>query len=569
MNNRSIADIFKKTANLSEVHELNQYKIKGLNVAAYKIEQLDTSLADLDSTQISQLDGIGKSISEKIKEILEFGITQELNDLIAQTPPGILDIMTIPGCGPKKVAVIWKQGHIEDVNALLEACQDGSLSALKGFGDKTVISIKQAIEFRMENHGKLHYAKAEILANSLIEALSNQFSDIKISTTGQLRRQMEVIDNLDFLISGFEIDEIEGFMQSMPGVELTKQKSSPFILRGVFSEFFTPFTLRFCEVQAYTNTLIRLTGSQAHLNSILSSGQTIAQVLRGKIFDSEEAFYKNIGLHTPPPEMREGINELRPIEKTGFNLVEYADLKGILHNHSTYSDGKNTLREMAEYCKELGYEYLGISDHSKTAFYAGGLTEDQIFAQHEEIDTINKDLSPFKVLKGIESDILSDGSLDYSQEVLASFDFIVASIHSGYNMSEEQATARLIKAIENPFTTILGHPTARLLLEREGYPVNHHKIIDACAANDVILEINASPYRLDVDWRHIPYALEKGVLLSINPDAHDMKGYHNMRYGWITGRKGGLTKDSTFNALGLNDMLAHLSKKQSAITTHL
>jgi DNA polymerase (family 10) len=245
------------------------------------------------------------------------------------------------------------------------------------------------------------------------------------------------------------------------------------------------------------------------------------------------------------------------------DVVEYKHLKGILHNHSTYSDGKNTLEEMALYCKELGFEYLGISDHSKSAFYANGLYEEKVRKQQEEVDRLNKKLAPFRIFKGIESDILHDGSLDYDAPVLASFDFIVASVHSGLKMDEQKATQRLVRAVENPYTTILGHPTGRLLLRREGYPINHKKVIDACAANGVVIEINANPWRLDMDWHWVPYALEKGVMISINPDAHQRDGYHDMVYGLHVARKGGLLRHMTFNALSAEEIEHYFIKKKS------
>jgi DNA polymerase (family 10) len=265
--------------------------------------------------------------------------------------------------------------------------------------------------------------------------------------------------------------------------------------------------------------------------------------------------------------MREGEFEFDWIQKhNNDQLVTWDSLKGILHNHSTYSDGKNTLAEMANYCRELGFEYLGIADHSKTASYARGLNEVRVAEQHAEIDQLNAQYAlgdkPFKILKGIESDILGDGSLDYDEEVLKNFDYIVASVHQNLKMTEEKAMYRLIKAIENPYTTILGHPTGRLLLSRAGYPVDHYKLIDACAANGVVIEINASPYRLDLDWRYIQYALEKNVKLSINPDAHEKEGYFDMHFGVANARKGGLTADMTFNALSLSEMEVYLSGRK-------
>ncbi len=271
-------------------------------------------------------------------------------------------------------------------------------------------------------------------------------------------------------------------------------------------------------------------------------------------YKTEEEIYQALKLQYIEPELREGLNEVEFAKENKIpKLIELSDLKGILHNHSTYSDGVHSLKEMADYCKELGYQYLGICDHSKSAFYAQGLNEERVWQQQMEIAKLNKGYGDsFKILSGIESDILNDGNLDYAEDVLKTFDFIVASVHSNLKMTEEKATERLIKAIENPYTSILGHPTGRLLLARPGYPINHKKVIDACAANKVSMELNAHPYRLDIDWRWIWYCLEKNVMVSINPDAHHMEGYHDMKYGVCVARKGMLTKEMCLNALDLD-----------------
>jgi DNA polymerase (family 10) len=282
--------------------------------------------------------------------------------------------------------------------------------------------------------------------------------------------------------------------------------------------------------------------------------------------DSEESVYKEFKTPKLIPELREGSFELQyDLENIPPSLLMLQDLNGPFHNHSNYSDGKNTIRQLTEYCIKQGYEYLGLSDHSKSAFYANGLQEFQIKKQHEEIDQLNQEFAPFKIFKGIESDILNDGSLDYDKDVLASFDFIVASIHSNLNMDIHKATQRLIKAIENPYTTFLGHPTGRLLLRRQGYPIHYKKVIDACAENKVSIEINANPWRLDLDWRWIHYALEKEVILSINPDAHEIAGFDDMKYGVYMGRKGGLTKEKTFNAWSLAQVEKYLEDRKASI----
>ncbi|MEP0710947.1 MAG: PHP domain-containing protein, partial [Algoriphagus sp.] len=333
-------------------------------------------------------------------------------------------------------------------------------------------------------------------------------------------------------------------------------------LRGKLKEIDLRVSIHFCAKADFLWKKLSLIASPLHLESLVDDKETIAQKLQKKDYSSENEFFSINKLQIIPVEMREGYGEVELAKENKIpELLTDKDLKGILHNHSTYSDGKHTLRQMAEYCKELGYEYLGISDHSKTAFYAGGLTEYQILKQHQEIDLLNKELAPFRIFKSIESDILSDGKLDYSDEVLASFDFIVASVHSILNMDIKRATSRLITAIENPYTTILGHPTGRLLLRRQGYPIDHKAIIDACAQHNVVIEINANPWRLDLDWRYVRYAMEQGVMLSINPDAHAMEGYADMRYGVLVGRKGGLTKDMTLNAKSGEELAVYFDSR--------
>jgi DNA polymerase (family X) len=295
--------------------------------------------------------------------------------------------------------------------------------------------------------------------------------------------------------------------------------------------------------ELFYNALFETSSTEAH-KIWLSGNATLKEN-----YTSEVAIYEAYEKPYILPELRDGLFEDK--YDSNVSLIELKDLKGILHNHSTYSDGIDTLETMAKYCKELGYEYLGICDHSQAAFYAEGMKPEKVLAQHAEIEKLNKALFPFKILKGVESDILNDGSLDYEEDILKQFDFIVASVHSNLKMDEAKANERLIKAIENPYTSILGHPTGRLLLSRQGYPIDHKKIIDACAANNVVIELNAHPWRLDIDWRWIPYCLEKGVKISINPDAHQKMGYHDMYYGVNVARKGLLTKDQCLNAMGL------------------
>ena len=395
------------------------------------------------------------------------------------------------------------------------------------------------------------------MSGEVIKEINSIFPDTEILITGQTRRKCEIVTSIEFVctLSRADIEKYISasilFKEQIPLFKSEIKNDIKITTCDLIFQESIPVIFYLCQEEQLQNVLFVTTASDLHLQKLGAAYQfDLSQT-----FYSEEEIYESAGLPYFIPELREGLFELDLLNKNDLeSLIEAEDLKGILHNHSTYSDGNDTLREMALYCKELGYEYLGICDHSKSAFYANGLSEERIILQHSEIDKLNFELAPFRIFKGIESDILSNGELDYNEDILKTFDFIVASIHSNLRMEEPKATARLIKAIENPYTTILGHPTGRLLLSRPGYPIDHKKVIDACAANNVVLELNANPYRLDIDWRWIPYALEKGVMISINPDAHRKEGYHDMHFGVGSARKGGLTKAMTFNAFTLSEI---------------
>lgn len=531
MTTEDIADALEVTGKLMELHNENPFKIKSINSAAYKLSKTRIDLSNPTVEELTQLEGIGKSLAEKIIEFHTTGTTKELQDLIAKTPSGVIEMLGIKGLGPKKVRQLWHELELESVTELLYACNENRLIELKGFGEKTQNTIIQNIQFKIKNTGWFHYAYAEKVGQPIIDAIKLQTD--YVSFTGAMYRKCEVIEEIDILVGDESIDLDEFYSETIP--------------------------LNFiqCNSNVFYRKLVETSSVTEHLEGINF------KALETKKYDSEESVYSNLKIQYCEPELREGLFELEKAKNNHLpKLIEYTDLKGILHNHSTYSDGMNTLEEMAKYCKELGYQYLGICDHSKTAVYADGLKVETVLLQQEEIEKLNKQLFPFKIFKGIESDILGNGDLDYEEDILKTFDFIVASVHANLKMDEEKANARLIKAIENPYTTILGHPTGRLLLGRPGYPINHKKIIDACAANKVVIELNAHPYRLDIDWRWIPYCLEKGVMISINPDAHQLKGYHDMRYGTYVARKGLLTKDNCLNAMDLNTFESYLSTKK-------
>jgi DNA polymerase (family 10) len=534
MTTEEVADILDITAKLMELHEENPFKVKALAATAFKLSKTRISLHGKSKEELEQIDGIGKSTSSKILELLEQGTLKEFEELREKTPEGVIDMMGIKGLGPKKVRQLWKELQLESVGELLYACNENRLVDLKGFGTKTQESVKQNIEFKLSSSDKLHFATIETIAEENLAELIRKNKNSQISFGGAYRRKSEIIDKLEIITDTPALIGFEELIWPLPvEVKTIPQKE-------------------------YHYHLFASTGSDEHLN------QSGFVNLSKTEFASEQDIYSTLQLPHIEPELREGLFEINSARENKIpKLIEYSDLKGILHNHTTYSDGMHTLREMAEHCKKSGFQYLGICDHSQSAFYANGLKADRILEQQKEIDQLNAELAPFKIFKGIESDILNDGSLDYPEEILKTFDLVVASVHSNLKMTEEKATQRLLKAIENPYTTILGHPTGRLLLARPGYPIDHKKIIDACAANGVVIELNAHPYRLDIDWRWIPYCLEKGVKVSINPDAHHIEGFNDMRYGVFAARKGMLDSANCFNALSLEEISLHLNKRKN------
>lgn len=558
ISNRQIAKAFRLASQLMELHSENPFKIRSLQNAAFKIDKLNAPLSSMDAVEMASIEGIGKGLQSKISDYINRQSFSDLDELVSRTPHGVIDMLGIKGIGPKKVLQLWKEMEIESVGELLYACNENRLVTLKGFGEKTQKLIRDSIEFRISNSKNCLYPIAEFVSEEITKEYKTVFPNAEILISGQTRRKCEIITSIEFVTDSSENE----FQKYISGSELFKEQQPAFSDENkngisirkatlIFQETI-PVVFYLCSEELIQNILFITTASGSHLEKL----ETGYQIDLTTTFYSEEEIYESAGLPYFIPELREGLIEFDLLNKNDFDdLIEETDLKGILHNHSTYSDGNDTLKDMAVYCKELGYEYLGICDHSKSAFYANGLSEEKIILQHAEIDKLNKTLAPFRILKGIESDILSSGELDYSEDVLKSFDFIVASIHSNLRMEEPKATARLIKAIENPYTTILGHPTGRLLLSRPGYPIDHKKIIDACAANNVVIELNANPYRLDIDWRWIQYALEKNVMISINPDAHRKEGYHDMHFGVGVARKGGLTRAMTFNALSLEEVL--------------
>jgi DNA polymerase (family 10) len=556
ISNSEISDLFSLHANLLELNDQDERRYKTFANASYSIDRLEGSLYEMSTQQMLDSPGIGKMLAAAVTEIVETGTFEEFEETRTATPVGVIEMFRVKGIGVKKIKQLWQELGIDSIEKLKEACQTNQIATLKGFGEKTQIKILESIAFIEEQRGKLRLNKGIAFAEELLDILKTEFEKIEI--VGQVRQNAEIIDKVSFIVQRDE----ENFNDPVNSLlEKDWQNSSMYRWFGYFDTIETPIEIHFVNAESFVRQKLILSSNERHL--AYGEPQPFIHFLTKNKLESEHDAYEKFGSSFIVPEMREGRNEFDWIKSnSNEDLVTYESLKGILHNHSTYSDGKNTLREMAEYCKSLGFEYLGMADHSQTATYAQGLPPAKVLQQQEEITALNNELGPFKIFKGIESDILMDGSLDYSDDILSTFDYVVASVHQTLNMDIMKATERLLKAIANPFTTILGHPTGRLLLAREGYPLDFKTIIDACAEHNVVIEINASPYRLDIDWRWIPYCIEKGVLLSINPDAHNTAGYHDMEYGVKVARKGGLTSKYTLNALNFEEIEKVFAKKR-------
>ncbi len=551
MTNKEIARTFKKLADLMELHGENKFKIRSYSNAYITFRKLGQPLTEMSDEEIKEIRGVGAAIAQKTRDLLDKGTFKTLEDFKEKTPLGVQEMLGVKGFGPKKILTIWKDLGVETIGELLYACNENRLIELKGFGKKTQDDLTKTLEYFLRSKGKYHYAAVEEEAGDLVEEISHRLPDCQVALTGEMRRKGNIISEIEILIAG-DYDQSEIIDNQL----LTLKKE---IENGIEAQTINeiPVFLRNCKKEDFGSKLFRYTSTKEFMSAFLKKYE--GTDFRG--IEKEEAIFEKASLPFIAPELRESEYFLeKAIEGNLPELIKKEDIKGVIHTHTTYSDGLNTLEEMANAAQSMGYEYIAISDHSKAAFYANGLKEDRLRQQWAEIDALNAKMDGFKIYKSIESDILSSGELDYPEEILKEFDCIIASVHSNLKMDIDKATARVIKAVENPYTNILGHPTGRLLLSRKGYPLDHQKVIDACAANNVTIELNAHPWRLDLDWTWIPVALEKGVKISINPDAHSTDGIRDIHFGVLSARKGGLTKAMCLNALSAEDFIAALKK---------
>ncbi|MEP7279657.1 MAG: helix-hairpin-helix domain-containing protein [Bacteroidota bacterium] len=553
--NNFIADQFSLLAKIMDIHGGNSFKSKSYAVAAFNIEKLPLQLSDTPPDQLAAIKGIGDSASKKIREILETGKLAVLEDLINDTPPGVLEMLQVKGLGPKKISTIWKEMEIESLGELLYACNENRLLLYKGFGEKTQRNVQEAIEYYMQNQGSFLYAALDELFPAIKTYMEKNFSADAVAVTGAYRRQDLTIDELEFVITKNNSD-IKPVFQTAQPPELLEETDNSLLYK----------LKNGLKLRLYTGEgnlpekLFFTTGPAAFTDAFIKKFPG-TDFTPGENHDS--VVFTDAGIPAVPAYLRGVTGILDRISTSGLPaVITEKDINGIIHTHSNWSDGTNTIEEMAMACMAGGYEYLVISDHSKSAFYANGLREERIREQHRYVDELNEKHKPFRIFKSIECDILNDGSLDYTSNILSTFDLVIASVHANLKMTEEKAMLRLLNAIQNPYTTILGHMTGRLLLSRKGYPVDHRKIIEACAAHQVVIELNAHPRRLDMDCTWIQEAMEKGVLISIDPDAHNTAGFNDCRYGVLAAQKGGLTKEKNLSSFSLQQFEDFLAKRK-------
>ena len=550
MKNREIASAFRELGQLMELHKDNPFKIRSYSNAYIKLRKLDTPLAEMTAEEIGALPGIGPAITSKIGELTSAGKMETLEKWREKTPAGVRQMLKIDGFGPKKIRTIWKDLGVESIGELMYAVNENRLVELKGFGAKTQEDLRQRLLFFQRSQGQFYYRDLIGPAQELLEKLATNLPDgTRTELTGELRRAVTTPAAIELLTTA-AAEQLEALATA--GVISDLDGSSDSGYQASYEEL--PVKIYCCTDSNWGSRQFRYSGSSTFIQTF--AGENPQQDFSG--LATEAAVFEKAGVQFVPAELREsdwayGLAKNNQVPQ----LIEATDIRGVVHSHSTYSDGIHTLRAMAEAARDRGFGYLVITDHSQAAFYANGLKADRVQEQWAEIDQLNEELAPFRIVKGIESDILNDGSLDYPEDILAGFELIIASVHSNLRMDKAKATQRLLTAIQNPYTHMLGHPTGRLLLSREGYPIDHEAVIQACAEHRVAIELNANPARLDLDWSWIPYAMECGVPISINPDAHATGGIDDIQYGVLAARKGGLTKEHCLNSRELEAFLGY------------
>ena len=570
MEKKKISRILEEIGLMLELKGENPFKVRAYVNGARIIELLEGDLKDyIKDGKIEGIKGIGNALSDKIVELYETGKLEYYEELKSSIPAGIFDILKIPGIGPKKAKSLYEKLDIKSIGELEYACKENRLVSLDGFGEKTQRKILKGIQELKRYSGLFLYAYVNPIAEEIKKILTASSLVTKCEIAGSLRRKKEVVKDIDIIASSMEPMKLMDFFTGLDQIEeiISKgeTKTSVRLKAGMMMD------LRVVKEEQFPYALHHFTGSKEHNTALRHRAKKInIKINEYGLFKGDELIYckdehsifNALGLNFIPPELRENMGEIEAAESGKLpDLIEYEDIKGLLHIHTTYSDGSLSVTGMAEAAKQMGFSYIGISDHSRSAFYANGLKEDDIKRQIEEIDEYNLRSKDFKILKGIESDILPDGSLDYDDDILSLFDFVIASIHSNMNMDKEKMTDRLINALNNRYTTILGHMTARILLAREACDMDVYKIIDTAVKNNKIIEINSDPQRLDLDWRYIKYAKDKGAKFAINPDAHSIEGLNNIIFGIGIARKGWLEAKDVVNCMNLVELGDFIGKQ--------
>jgi DNA polymerase (family 10) len=548
MTNKDIARALRETADLIELTGGNPYRANAFNRAARSIRGLDEPASDrLADGTLTDVSGIGDAMAQHVADLVRTGSFDQHDELQNAVPPGLLDMMRVKGLGTKKVRTLWTELDLTSLDGLERAAREDQITRLSGFGAKTQANILENVQRLRAYDKQRRYADAVAALQPVLQGLREANVVTRAEVTGAMRRHVETVDRADLLVIAPDPETLVATLDDLLEADVERDGDT---IRSTLDDGL-PLVVHRADADAFGTAWWRTTGSDAHCEAFEATYGSPPPLA------TEDALFAEAGLSPIPPELRENDGELDAAAHDALpRLIDVDDLQGSLHNHSTYSDGAHSLRAMAEAARSLGLSYFGICDHSQSLQVAHGLSPDAVREQWSEIDTLNDafasdDGPPFRIFRGIESDILGDGSLDYADDLLAGFDFVVASVHTKFGMTEAEATERIVTAVQNPHTRILGHPTGRLLLRREGYPLDHEAVLDACAAHDVAIEINANPYRLDLDWRWIGPALDRGILLSINPDAHATSELQYVKWGVAVARKGGLSVEGCLNAKSL------------------
>ena len=577
MDKAEVAAVLEEIAVLLELQGENPFRANAYAKAGRTIAQLETNLDDIVAAgTLAEISGIGETLREKITILVTTGKLPFYDDLKAKTPPGWLQMLRLPGMGPKKVIALSNQLGIDDLVKLKEACDKGTIAKLKGFGEKTQKNILEGLAFLDQMGNRVRLDQAMMIAETVVAELKKVRGIKRMELCGSVRRRKETIRDIDILVSADDAGPIMNAFVNLPNVHKVVghgETKSSVTMTGVdhnAQRVLINADLRVVSDEQFPFALNYFTGSKEHnirlRQRAIDYGYKLNEYdLAGakKTIKEEADIYKALDLAYVPPELREDTGEIDAAAKKALpDLLELGDIHGVFHNHTTWSDGAASLAQMAQAARALGYQYLGIADHSQSLTVANGLTPKRVRDQQKEIDAFNAKHKGFRLFKGTEVDILADGSLDFDDKVLESFDYVVASVHSFFNQSQEEMTARIIKAISHPQVTMLGHATGRLLLRRDAYKVDLDAVLQAAAKAGTMIEINANPYRLDLDWIHCKRAKSLGLKLVINPDAHATEELAFTRFGVDVARRGWLEKEDVFNTKTLAQVTKELEKRK-------